>query len=203
MDIKLSICTLAVHDLDKALRFYRDVLGFEVRDDVEFEGMRWVSVSPPSQPDVQIVLEPPCVDRGASPADRQAIEDLIAKGLMGRLVFVTDDCDATFEHIEAAGAEVMQEPINQPFGVRDCAFCDPSGNMLRFTQPAADSPDIASRQAHAARARQALDGGQGRSVVVGQLPGREHDTTALRRHTEILPALAETADDLRALGVVR
>jgi predicted enzyme related to lactoylglutathione lyase len=135
MDIKLSICTLAVHDIDKALGFYRDVLGFKMRDDVEFEGMRWVSVSPPSRPDVQIVLEPPGADRGASPADRQAIEDLMAKGLLGRLVFVTDDCDATFEHIEAAGADVMQEPINQPFGVRDCAFCDPSGNMLRFTEP--------------------------------------------------------------------
>jgi predicted enzyme related to lactoylglutathione lyase len=135
MDIKLSICTLAVHDIDKALGFYRDVLGFKVRDDVDFEGMRWVSVSPPSRPDVQIVLEPPGADRGASPADRQAIEDLMAKGLLGRLVFVTDDCDATFEHIEAAGADVMQEPINQPFGVRDCAFCDPSGNMLRFTEP--------------------------------------------------------------------
>jgi predicted enzyme related to lactoylglutathione lyase len=135
MDIRLSICTLAVHDLDAALAFYRDVLGFKIRDDVEFEGMRWVSVSPPSQPNMQIVLEPPGADRGATPADRHAIEDLMAKGLLGRLVFVTDDCDATFEHIEAAGAEVMQEPINQPSGVRDCAFCDPSGNMLRFTQP--------------------------------------------------------------------
>lgn len=135
MDIKLAYCALAVHDLDEALRFYRDVLGFKVRDDLEFEGKRWVGVSPPSQPDVQIVLEPPGMHRGATAADRQAIADLMANGLLGRLVFVTDDCDATFERIEAAGADVMQEPINQPFGVRDCAFCDPSGNMLRFTQP--------------------------------------------------------------------
>ncbi|MCW6008878.1 VOC family protein [Micromonospora sp. CPCC 205371] len=134
MDIRLSYCTLAVHDVDVAVGFYRDVLGFQVRDDVEFEGMRWVSVSPPEQPDMRIVLEPPGVHRGASPADRQAIADLMANGLLGRLGFVTDDCDATFAHIEAAGAEVMQEPIDQPFGVRDCAFCDPSGNLLRFAQ---------------------------------------------------------------------
>ncbi|MBB6347728.1 VOC family protein [Nonomuraea muscovyensis] len=135
LNLKLSSCTLAVHDVDEALGFYLDVLGFEVRDDVEFEGMRWVSVGPPSQPDVQIFLESPGADPGVSPADRQAIEDLLATGLLGRLSFVTDNCDATFEHLEAAGADVMQEPINQPDGVRDCAFLDPSGNMLRFTQP--------------------------------------------------------------------
>lgn len=135
MNLKLSSCTLAVHDVDDALGFYRDVLGFEVHNDVEFEGMRWVRVGPLSQPDVQIFLKSPGADPGASPADRQAIEDLMAKGLLGRLVFVTDNCDATFEHIEAAGAEVMREPINQPDGVHDCAFLDPSGNMLRFTQP--------------------------------------------------------------------
>jgi predicted enzyme related to lactoylglutathione lyase len=135
VNLQFSSCTLAVHDLAKALGFYRDVLGFTVRDDVEFRGRRRVSIGPPSQPDVQIVLEPPGTDPGVSPADRQAIEALMANGLLGRLVFVTDNCDATFEHIEAAGAEVMQEPINQPDGVRDCAFLDPSGNMLRFTQP--------------------------------------------------------------------
>ncbi|MEO3785781.1 VOC family protein [Actinocorallia sp. B10E7] len=135
MNLKLSSCTLAVHDLDEALGFYLDVLGFEVRDDVESEGMRRVSVGPPPQPDVQILLESPGMDPGVPPADRQAIEGLMAKGLLGRLVFVTDDCDAAFAHIEAAGAEVMQEPIDQPDGVRDCAFLDPSGNMLRFTRP--------------------------------------------------------------------
>jgi uncharacterized glyoxalase superfamily protein PhnB len=135
MDLKLSYCSLPVHDHDKALAFYRDVLGFEVRSDVEFEGMRWVSVGPPSQPGVQIVLEPPGADPGVSSADRQAIADLMAKGLLGRLVFATDDCDQTFERIQAAGAEAMQEPIDQFYGVRDCAFRDPSGNMLRFVQP--------------------------------------------------------------------
>ncbi|GAA4571494.1 VOC family protein [Planotetraspora kaengkrachanensis] len=134
IDLKLSSCTLAVHDVDEALGFYRDVLGFEVREDVEFEGMRWVSVGPPSQPDVQILLDFLAADPSVSSADRRAIEDLMTKGLLGRLVFVTDNCDAAFEHIEAAGAEVMQEPINQPDGVRDCAFLDPSGNMVRFTQ---------------------------------------------------------------------
>ncbi|RVX41847.1 putative glyoxalase superfamily protein PhnB [Nonomuraea polychroma] len=135
LDLKLSSLTLAVHDLDEALGFYRDVLGFEVRNDVEREGKRWVSVGPPSQPDVQILLKSPDVDPGVSLSDRRAIEDLMAKGLLGCLVFVTDNCDATFEHIEAAGADVMQEPINQPHGGRDCAFLDPSGNMLRFTHP--------------------------------------------------------------------
>lgn len=131
MGLRLSHCALTVHDLDAALGFYRDVLGFTTHDDVEHAGTRWVSVSPPSQPDVRIVLTPP----GASPADQEAMEDLMAQGLLGRLVFVTDSCDVTFEHLEAAGVEVMQEPITQPHGGRDCAFRDPSGNMLRFTQP--------------------------------------------------------------------
>jgi predicted enzyme related to lactoylglutathione lyase len=135
MDLKLSCCTLPVHDRDKALAFYRDVLGFEVRGDVELEGVRWVSVGPPSQPGVRIVLEPPGAAPWVSPADKQAIADLMAKGLLGRLVFATDDCDQTFERIQAAGAEVMQEPIDQACGERDCAFRDPSGNMLRFSQP--------------------------------------------------------------------
>jgi catechol 2,3-dioxygenase-like lactoylglutathione lyase family enzyme len=133
--LTLSSCTFAVHDLDEALAFYRDVLGFEVRDDLGAEGTRRVSVRPPVQPDVRIFLEVPGTDPGFPRADRQAMEDLMANGLLGRLGFATDDCDATFQHIEAAGAEVMQEPIDRPDGVRDCAFLDPSGNMVRFTQP--------------------------------------------------------------------
>ncbi|MEU1521635.1 VOC family protein [Nocardia rhamnosiphila] len=135
--LTLSSCALAVHDLDEALGFYRDVLGFEVRDDVESGRVRRVSVSSPSQPDVRLVLQPPRADPTISPADRHAIENLMANGLLGRLIFMTDNCDATFEHIEAAGTEVIQEPINQPDGFRDCAFLDPSGNMLRFTQRSA------------------------------------------------------------------
>lgn len=134
VDLTLASCALAVHDVDEALGFYRDVLGFAVRDEAEFGATPWASVGPPSQPDVQIFLQSPG-------------EDLIAQSRPSRLIFQTSNCDATFEHLEAAGAEVMQEPITQPDGVRDCAFLDPSGNMLRFTQP---------RQAHAATDRQAI-----------------------------------------------
>lgn len=134
MDINLSQCFIAVDDHDKALPFYRDVLGLEVRNDVGFEGMRWVTVGSPAQPDVNIVLEPPLADPGASAADRQAVAELLAKGLLRGVIFSTDDVDATFERIREAGGEVLQEPLDQPYGVRDCAFRDPSGNMLRFTQ---------------------------------------------------------------------
>jgi predicted enzyme related to lactoylglutathione lyase len=135
MDIELSQCFIAVDDHDKALAFYRDVLGLEVRNDVAYEGMRWVSVGSPSQPGVEIVLEPPLADPNASDADKQAMAELLAKGQLRGVIFRTDDCDATFERIQAAGAEVLQEPIDMPYGVRDCAFRDPSGNMLRFVQP--------------------------------------------------------------------
>ncbi|MFJ8012239.1 VOC family protein [Streptomyces sp. NPDC096339] len=133
--IKLSQCFIAVDDHDKALAFYRDVLGMEVRNDVGFEGMRWVTVGSPEQPDVEIVLEPPLADPNASPTDRQAMAELLAKGLLRGVIFQTDDVDATFEKIRAAGGEVLQEPVDQPYGVRDCAFRDPAGNMLRFNQP--------------------------------------------------------------------
>ncbi|WP_067817774.1 VOC family protein [Actinomadura kijaniata] len=139
-DLKLSACALAVHDVDEALGFYRDVLGFEVRGDTGSAGVRRVSVGPPSQPDVRILLQPPGSGPGVSPTDRQTIQDLLSKGLLGHLVFVTDNCDAAFEHIEATGAEVMQEPVDRPDGTRDCAFLDPSGNTLRFTQPRQATP---------------------------------------------------------------
>ncbi|WP_405789958.1 VOC family protein [Streptomyces sp. NBC_00029] len=135
MNINLSQCFIAVDDHDKAVTFYRDVLGLEVRNDVGFEGMRWVTVGSPAQPDVEIVLEPPLADPNASPADRQAVAELLAKGMLRGVIFSTDDVDATFERIRAAGGEVLQEPVDQPYGVRDCAFRDPAGNMLRFNQP--------------------------------------------------------------------
>lgn len=135
MDINLSQTFIAVDDHDKALAFYRDVLGLEVRNDVGFEDMRWVTVGSPTQPDVDIVLEPPLADPNAAPADREAVSELLAKGLLRGVIFRTDDCDATFERIRSAGGEVLQEPIDQPYGVRDCAFRDPAGNMLRFSQP--------------------------------------------------------------------
>ncbi|WP_405495786.1 VOC family protein [Streptomyces sp. NBC_00096] len=135
MDINLSQCFIAVDDHDKAIPFYRDVLGLEVRNDVGFEGMRWVTVGSPSQPGVDIVLEPPLADPGASAADREAVAELLAKGLLRGVIFSTDDVDATFERVRAAGGDVLQEPIDQPYGVRDCAFRDPAGNILRFHQP--------------------------------------------------------------------
>ncbi|MGX6600832.1 VOC family protein [Micromonosporaceae bacterium Da 78-11] len=135
MDITLSQTFIAVDDHDKALAFYRDVLGLEVRNDVGFEGMRWVTVGSPAQPDVDIVLEPPLADPNASAADQEAMAQLLAKGLLRGVIFSSDDVDATFERIRVSGAEVLQEPTDQPYGVRDCAFRDPSGNMLRFNQP--------------------------------------------------------------------
>ncbi|MFJ8696146.1 VOC family protein [Streptomyces roseolilacinus] len=134
MDINLSQCFVAVDDHDKALAFYRDALGLEVRNDVAFEGMRWVTVGSPAQPDVEIVLEPPLADPNASPADRRTMAELLAKGVLRGVIFSTDDCDAAFERVRAAGGEVLQEPIDQPYGVRDCAFRDPAGNMIRLTQ---------------------------------------------------------------------
>jgi predicted enzyme related to lactoylglutathione lyase len=139
MKLTLKNAMLKVDDHERALAFYRDVLGFTVRGDVEFEGLRWVTVSPPAQPEVEIVLEPPSADPNASAADKQAVAEMMAKGIMGMLVFATDDCDATFEHIQAAGAEVLQEPIDQPYGVRDCGFRDPAGNVLRFVQSRQDT----------------------------------------------------------------
>ena len=135
MDIKLAACFIPVDDHDKALAFYRDILGLDVRTDVEFEGMRWVTLGLPAQPDVEIVLEPPVADPNASDADKEAGAVLLAKGLMHGVIFSTEDCDATFERIRAAGGAALQEPIDQPYGVRDGAFRDPSGKMLRFNQP--------------------------------------------------------------------
>ncbi|MFJ5269268.1 VOC family protein [Streptomyces sp. NPDC088358] len=138
MDLKLSQCFIAVDDHDKALAFYRDVLGLEVRNDVGFEGMRWVTLSPPLQPDVEIVLEPPDASPDASPADKRAMVELLAKGILRGVIFSTTDCDALYERVRMSGAEVLQEPTDQPWGARDCAFRDPAGNLLRFKErPAA------------------------------------------------------------------
>ncbi|MFF0429400.1 VOC family protein [Streptomyces sp. NPDC004520] len=136
-DIKLSQCFITVDDADKALTFYRDALGLDVRNDVGYEGMRWVTLGSPEQPDVAVVLETPLPDPGASEADRKAVTDLLSKGLLRGVVFSTQDVDATFERVRAAGGEVLQEPVDQHYGVRDCAFRDPAGNMIRFAQPKA------------------------------------------------------------------
>ncbi|MFE7072083.1 VOC family protein [Streptomyces sp. NPDC057620] len=134
MDLKIAQCFISVDDHDRALAFYRDVLGLEVRNDVGFEGMRWVTVGPPLQPDVEIVLEPPLADPNAPAADRQAVAELLAKGLLRGVIFTTENCDATYERLLAADADIVQEPMDQPYGVRDCAVRDPAGNLLRFTQ---------------------------------------------------------------------
>lgn len=136
MDLRVSAFHLIVHDLDQALGFYCDVLGLEVRGAVDHQGGKRVSIGPPAQPEVRIVLEPPGTDASVSTAQQGAIGDLLEDGPLGRLGFITDNCDATFEYLEATDAEVMQEPIDRPDGARDCAFLDPSGNFLRFVQPA-------------------------------------------------------------------
>jgi catechol 2,3-dioxygenase-like lactoylglutathione lyase family enzyme len=132
MDLTVSHVFLTVDDQDKALEFYHGVLGLAVLNDVQFDEMRWVSVGSPDQPGVEIVLLPPL---GPVASERDVILDLMRKGGMNGLIFRTGDLDKTFEVLLAAGAEVTQEPIDQPYGVRDCGFRDPFGNMLRFSEP--------------------------------------------------------------------
>jgi catechol 2,3-dioxygenase-like lactoylglutathione lyase family enzyme len=134
MDLTLSTCFVQVHDPDQALAFYRDVLGLEMRNDVAREKFRWITVGSPSQPGVSIVLTNYLA---GSPADADAITALVAKGAMNGVHFHTDNLDATFDKIRAAGAEVVQEPTEQPWGTRDCAIRDPSGNLVRIDQPPA------------------------------------------------------------------
>lgn len=135
MELTLSNTSLHVDDCEKALGFYRDALGLEVRQDVSFGDSRWVSVGPKGQPEIQITLSTPFSNPNASPEDQKAIADLLAKGVLGVTIFTTEDVDATFEQIRKSGAEVIQEPMDQHYGVRDCAFRDPAGNMIRFNQP--------------------------------------------------------------------
>ena len=133
MDITIYQAMLPHHDPEASLAFYRDALGFEVRNDVSAYGMRWVTIGPPSQPEINIVLEPPAADPGISASDREAISDLLAKGLLRGLNFSTPDLETTFDRIQATGAEVIQEPMDQGYG-RDCAFRDPAGNMIRIIE---------------------------------------------------------------------
>jgi len=121
-------------DPEASLAFYRDVLGFEVRKDVGYQDMRWITVGPPDQPQTSIVLHPPAADPTISDDERRTILELIAKGSYGAVTLASDDLDATFAQLEAGGAEVVQEPVDQDYGVRDCAFRDPSGNLIRINQ---------------------------------------------------------------------
>ncbi|GIH04152.1 lyase [Rhizocola hellebori] len=134
MDFTVAYTFLEVDDHEAALAFYRDALGLEVRQDVAMEGARWLTVGPASQPDLGVVLQTAGVARPAE--DAQALRELLAKGSLSGLVLETDDVDAAFERVRASGAEVLQEPIDQPFGVRDCAFRDPAGNQVRINQRA-------------------------------------------------------------------
>jgi len=132
MTISLQYCHVTVNDPDESLAFYRDALGLEVRNDVAADGFRWVTLGSAAQPDLEIVLSEP--HAGRSQADGDAVQELLTKGVMPMVVFRTDDLDATFEQVRASGAEVLQEPIDQPWGPRDCAFRDPSGTMVRISQ---------------------------------------------------------------------
>ncbi len=132
MTLKLSHTFMIVDDQHKARAFYRDVLGLELKNDVPLGDERWLTVASPEQPGVEIVLV--TASMGHSPQDAEALSALLAKGVLGSAIFATDDLAATFERLRTAGAEVLQEPIDQPYGVRDCAFRDPAGNHLRFSQ---------------------------------------------------------------------
>ena len=132
MDLSLSHCHITVTDPDASLAFYRDALGLELRSEVNQGGFRWLTLSPAAQPEIEIVLSEARAGRPA--ADGEALEVLVTKGSLMGAIFRTPDLDTTFEKVRASGAEVMQEPTDQPWGVRDCAFRDPSGNMIRINQ---------------------------------------------------------------------
>jgi uncharacterized glyoxalase superfamily protein PhnB len=134
MDIRIHSSFLPHNDPDAAVAFYRDILGFEVRSDVGYEGMRWISVGPAEQPDTSVVLYPPGADPGVTEDERRTISEMMAKGTYATLVLATKDIDALFERLQATDAEVIQEPTDQPYGVRDCAFRDPAGNHIRINQ---------------------------------------------------------------------
>jgi predicted enzyme related to lactoylglutathione lyase len=132
MDLSIYNCFLPHDDPKASLAFYRDILGFEVRNDVEYDGMHWITVGPADQPGTSIVLHPPAADPGITEDERRTIAEMMAKGTYATIVLATDDIDGTFERVAASGAEVVQEPIDQPYGVRDCAFRDPAGNHIRI-----------------------------------------------------------------------
>ena len=134
MDLTVSHCFLYASDQDRSLEFYRDVLGFQVTNDVQFEQMRWLSLASPAQPGLEIVLETPDANPDISADDVAAMADLLAKGYLNAVIIRTADCDALFERVSGSGAEVIQEPIDQPYGVRDCSVRDPAGNQVRFSQ---------------------------------------------------------------------
>jgi uncharacterized glyoxalase superfamily protein PhnB len=133
MDLTIHASFLPQDDPDAALAFWRDTLGFEVRNDVGYGGMRWITVGPPGQPGTSILLGPPAVDPGVTDEERRTIVEMMAKGTYGWILLATADLDATFARLQAS-AEVVQEPTEQPYGVRDCAVRDPAGNLVRIQE---------------------------------------------------------------------
>jgi catechol 2,3-dioxygenase-like lactoylglutathione lyase family enzyme len=134
MDISIHASALPHDDPEASLAFFRDILGFEVRTDVGAGKMRWITVGPPGQPDTSILLAPPAADPGITDDERRTIAEMMAKGTYGWILLAAKDLDATFERMQAGGAEVVQEPVNQPYGIRDCAFRDPAGNLIRIQE---------------------------------------------------------------------
>ncbi|MFE6922339.1 VOC family protein [Nocardia sp. NPDC057663] len=134
MNITIHQSYLPQDDPDAALAFYRDALGFEVRSDVGYGGLRWIVVGPTGQPDTSLVLTPPAADPGITDEERRVITEMMAKGTYAGINLATDDLDGLFEKLQAGDIEVVQEPTDQPYGVRDCAFRDPAGNMVRIQQ---------------------------------------------------------------------
>jgi catechol 2,3-dioxygenase-like lactoylglutathione lyase family enzyme len=134
MNITIHSTLLPHNDPDESLAFYRDILGFEVRNDVEFGGMHWITVGPADQPETSIVLYPPAATPGLTDDERRTVAEMMAKGTYASINLATNDVDGTFERLQAGDAEVVQEPTDQPYGVRDCAFRDPAGNLVRIQE---------------------------------------------------------------------
>jgi uncharacterized glyoxalase superfamily protein PhnB len=134
MDLTIHASFLPHDDPDASLAFYRDTLGFEVRGDVGKGTMRWITVGPPNQPDTSIVLEPPAAAPGVTDDERRTIAEMMAKGTYGFINLATKDLDGTFEELQARGAEIVQEPTEQPYGIRDCSVRDPAANLVRIQE---------------------------------------------------------------------
>ena len=134
MDITIHASLLPHDDPDASLAFYRDTLGFEVRNNVEYGGMHWITVGPADQPDTSIVLNPPAADPGITDDERRLIAEMMAKGTYASINLATTNLDATFERLQASDADAVQEPTEQPYGVRDCAVRDPVGNLIRIQE---------------------------------------------------------------------
>ncbi|MFE9426401.1 VOC family protein [Kitasatospora sp. NPDC006697] len=134
MDITIHTSSLPHEDAEASLAFYRDVLGFEVRKDVGQGRMRWITVGPVGQPDTSILLAPPAIDPGITEEERRTVLEMMAKGTYGWILLATRDLDGVFEKVQAGDTEVVQEPTEQPYGVRDCAFRDPAGNLVRIQE---------------------------------------------------------------------